>query len=335
MKLFLDSLDTENISKYSKMCIIQGVTTNPTLAKRFNMSDDIDMIKKVNEASGGGEIHVEAFGDTEEEIISNAERIIESCQEINVIFKIPFSEEGVAAANILEKKGMKTNLHLIFSINQALLSAKVGATYICPLVGRLDDIGYDAIKNVQDIKSAFKLNEESTQVMVSSVRHPQHVIRAYKSGADAVTVPLNVLSQMFRHPLTDYGINSFKQDIELLKPIGSKNINKNLVVQENDTLQTVLSVLASYKGGAVAVCSEHNLKGIFTTGDLKRLIKKGKKSFNLNDPVSKYMTENPIAFDISEQTIKAVELIKKHDIEQLIVVDNGVVVGILDIKEMI
>lgn len=335
MKIFLDTLDTAMISKYAKMGVIQGVTTNPTLAKRFGMSDDIDMVQKVHQVLGGGEIHVEAFGDTREEIVKNAERIIGKCKGIDLVFKIPFSEEGVAGARILVERGYKTSLHLTYSINQALLAAVIGSTYICPLAGRLDDVGHDALSNIQDMINAFKTNGQNTSVMVSSVRHPQHVIRAFSIGADVVTVPLNVLVQMFQHPLTDYGVNTFRQDIDLMKPVESRNIDRNLIVQEDDTLQNVLSILASNRAGAVAVCSGRQLAGIFTAGDLKRIVQGGEDSFSLSDPISKYITKKPIAIDINEQTIKAIELVKEHGIEQLVVLDNGTVIGILDAKELI
>jgi len=335
MKVFLDTLDTAMISKYSKIGVIQGVTTNPTLAKRFDMSDDIDMVQKVNKAMDGGEIHVEAFGNTKEEIVKNADRINKLCEGIDLVFKIPFSEDGVAAARTLIERGYKTNLHLVYSVNQALISAVIRSTYICPLAGRMDDIGHDALSNIQDMLHAFKTNGLNTNVMVSSVRHPQHVIRAFNIGADVVTVPLNVLLQMFQHPLTDYGVDTFRQDIDLMKPVGSRYIGRNLVVQENNTLQDALAILASNRAGAVAVCSGQRLAGIFTAGDLKRIVQGGKDSFALDDSISKYVTKNPIAIDINEQTMKAMELFKKHGIEQLVVVDNGTAIGILDAKELI
>ena len=335
MKIFLDTLDTTMISKYAKMGVIQGVTTNPTLAKRFNMSDDIDMVQKVNQALNGGEVHVEAFGDTKEEIVKNAERILGKCKGIDLVFKIPFIEEGVAGARILVERGHKTSLHLVYSLNQALVAAVIGSTYICPLAGRLDDIGHDALSNIEDMLNAFKTNGLNTNVMVSSVRHPQHVIRAFNIGADVVTVPLNVLQQMFRHPLTDYGVDTFRQDIDLMKPVGSRNIDRKLIAQENDTLQNVLSILASNRAGAVAVCSGQHLAGIFTTGDLKRIVQGGEDSFSLSDSISKYITKKPIAIDINEQTMKAIELVKEHGIEQLVVLDNGTVIGILDAKELL
>jgi len=334
MKIFLDSLDVNLIKKYAEMGLLSGITTNPTFSKRFGMHDDIEMVSKVREALGEGEIHVEAFGDTKDEIIKNANRLLEKTNDSNLVFKIPFSEQGISACRELVVGGIKTNLHLIYSINQAILAAAIKSTYICPLVGRLDDTGHDAMENVKNIKEAFKMNSDSTLIMVSSVRHPQHVLKAYMYGADVVTIPPNVLSQMFYHPLTDTGVYTFKNDIEAIKPISAKTINPNLVVNEHDTIHQCLSLMAMHKSGAVAVCSgSTRLAGVFTAGDLKRLVQKNVR-FDGNDEIGKFMNKNPISIDINETVSKAKELMQQFNIDQLVVVDNESVVGILDIKEV-
>lgn len=335
MKLFLDSLDRNIIRSYANMGILEGVTTNPTMAKRFDMRDDIEMVQKVHDALGGGEVHVEAFGDSETEIVRNAERLSGACEGIDLVFKIPFGVAGVAASRRLVTEGHKTSLHLVYSINQALLASVVGSTYICPLAGRLDDIGHDALENIDQILSAFRINGATTRVVVSSVRHPQHVIRAFRVGADAATVPANVMAQMFQHPLTHHGVSAFRDDIELLKPVASRHIDTHLVVQDAQTLRDVLTVLASNKGGAVAVCCGTRLSGIFTTGDLKRLINQTANGFSMDDPVSKHMTKGPITVDSREETATAVALVKKHNIEQLVVVENGAVLGVLSSKDLL
>ncbi len=214
MKILLDTIDTKVIKKYYDAGILYGVTTNPTLAKRFGMSDDIEMINTIRSVMKTGEIHVEAFGDTAEEIVKNAQRIRNSTKSGNLVFKVPFSLEGIKAVNQLQKDGFRTNLHLIFSINQSLIASEVGSDYICPLVGRLDDIGHDAAENLKKIKQAYKLSNSPTKIMVSSVRHPKHVQEAFLLGADVITVPPAVLDKMFNHPLTDIGFNQFKKDIE-------------------------------------------------------------------------------------------------------------------------
>ena len=333
MKIFLDTLDLDLIKKYSQMGLLAGVTTNPTFAKRFGMHDDLDMISKIRKALDKGEIHVEAFGETAKEIIKNADYLSTKSKDRNLVFKIPFGEAGVKAARFLIKDKKKTNLHLVYSLNQAFLAASINSTYICPLVGRLDDIGHDALDNIEDIKEAYELNSEKTMVMVSSVRHPQHVLRAYSAGADAVTIPPNVLEKMFFHPLTDKGIYSFKDDIELIQPISKKKINKTLIVDVKDSLKRCLSLMVAQKSGAVAVCLKKKLIGIFTAGDLKRLIQKGKR-LNLDNRISKFMTKKPITIDINETVQKAREIMREFHIDQLVVIDNDSVLGILDIKEI-
>ena len=141
-------------------------------------------------------------------------RILDLSQDDNLIFKIPFSKQGVQAANKLKKLNYKTNLHLIFSINQALIASNIKSDYICPLIGRLDDVGHDAIHNLKEIISAYQSCSSQTKVMASSIRNPLHVIRALGAGADVVTIPSNILGQMFDHPLTDIGYKLFKKDLE-------------------------------------------------------------------------------------------------------------------------
>ena len=210
MKIFLDTLELDSIQKYSDMGILTGVTTNPTLAKRHGMSDEIDMIKQIRGVMPVGEIHVEAWGTTKDEILSNIERLKVKSNDIDLVFKIPFSPAGIDACNTATSKGDKTNMHLIFSHNQAILCANVNSTYICPLVGRLDDAGHDALLFISELTNIMV----DTKIMVSSVRHPMHVVKAIKAGADVITVPLKVLEQMFEHPLTTTGIKLFEKDIQ-------------------------------------------------------------------------------------------------------------------------
>jgi len=214
MKILLDTIDLGKIEEYYKYGVIVGVTTNPTLAKRFGMNDDVDMINKIRKVMPVGEIHVEAFGDAVEEIINNAERISNKTKDKDLVFKVPFNKAGVAAVKKLKEKNFKTNLHLIFSVNQALLASVVNTDYICPLMGRLDDIGHDAFSNLDVIKNSYKNSSVKTKIMASSIRHPRHVQRAFEVGADVITVPVNVLEKLFYHPLTSIGYEQFKKDIE-------------------------------------------------------------------------------------------------------------------------
>lgn len=335
MKIFLDTIDLEKLKKYNDILNIHGVTTNPTLAKRFNMSDDIDMIKKIADTIGKNkEIHVEAFGNSVEEIKKNAHRINSKCKNLNLVYKIPFTENGVEAAKDLVKEKYKTSLHLIYSINQALLAENIGSTYICPLIGRIDDIGHKASENLKQIKKSYITNNSQTLIMGSSIRTPQHVIDAFNIGLDAVTLPLNVLELMFLHPLTTKGFESFEKDIRLLGSISKINLDDKLKVNIDENLGKALSILASRKGGAIAVTQKNKLKGIFTTGDLNRLIK-NKTKYSLTDPISKYMSKDPIAVDINEKVQDVINIVNKTNLGQIIVLEDSEVKGVLDAKDLV
>lgn len=214
MEIFLDTIEVKIINEFYEMGILAGVTTNPTLAKRFKMKDDIEMIKEIRSVMRIGEIHVEAFGNNANEIESNAKRIADKSQDENLVFKIPFCKAGVKSVNELRKLNFRTNLHLIFSINQALIASNIKTDYICPLIGRLDDTGHDAIKNIEEIILSYKNCGSHTKVMASSIRNPLHVLNALKVGADVVTIPSKILEQMFYHPLTDIGYELFKKDLD-------------------------------------------------------------------------------------------------------------------------
>jgi len=335
MKIFLDTIDCDKIRKYSSIMNIYGITTNPTLAKKFNMSDDIDMIKKIGNACGiDKEIHVEAFGENVSEILKNIERISKACKKYNLVYKIPFSHAGVEAAKKTISTGKKTNLHLIYSFNQALIAANINSTYICPLIGRLDDIGHDALSNISEMKNAFVENICKTRIMGSSVRNAQHVKKCFELAIDAVTIPLNVFEALFWHPLTTHGYHLFQSDIKSLQDIESLNINKNLVVDEKKTLSEVVSILAINKGGAVAVVKKKRLLGIFTTGDLNRLVK-NKSKIKQDTQISELLTLNPVTINHDQKIFDAVELVKKTNLGQLVVVKDSQVLGILDVKDLV
>jgi len=193
MKIFIDTLDLKLIEKYHNMGILAGVTTNPTMQKKFKFDNDLDMV----------------LG-----LLSTGK---------NLVFKIPFSEAGVYAVHRLNRMGYKTNMHLVYSLSQAIISSVVGATYICALAGRLDDIGQRSMETIAQMIGL------GPKIMVSSVRHPQHVITAKLIGADAVTIPPDVLELMFDHPLTERGINTFEKDIEYIRGIKNANKDKNFI----------------------------------------------------------------------------------------------------------
>lgn len=208
MKIFLDTANIDEIIKYSY--IIDGVTTNPSLMVQEktgrNIHEHIASIAKVV----NGPISVEAIGQTAPELIDEAKDLASISP--NVVVKIPMTEEGLKATRIISADGIKTNVTLVFSANQAYLAAKVGATYASIFVGRLDDIGHDGLVVVQDTMDIFRKHNFDTQVITASVRHPLHVINAAKTGSHVITIPPKVLSLMFKHNLTDLGLKKFLDD---------------------------------------------------------------------------------------------------------------------------
>jgi len=214
MRIFLDTANIEHIRHASKLGIISGVTTNPTLVAREGAVDFKTAILEIC-STVPGPISVEALSLEAEGMIEEARQL--SSWAPNIVVKIPVSEAGLEAISVLSRENIKTNLTLCFSANQALLGALVGATYVSPFVGRLDDVGHQGMEVVADAVEIFNKHNLGTQVIAASLRHPLHVIAAAKAGAHVATVPYNVLMQMIRHPLTDIGIARFAEDWRKVK----------------------------------------------------------------------------------------------------------------------
>lgn len=209
MKIFLDSAITDEIKKAASWGIIDGVTTNPSLIKNSGR-DFKEVINEICAILPEGAISAEVLAEDSEGMVKEAGEF--AAWGKNIVIKIPMTEEGIKAVKILSKEGIKTNVTLVFSANQALLAAKAGATYVSPFVGRLDDIGQNGMELIADIVEIYKNYGFKTEVIVASVRHPIHVHESALIGADIATVPFKVLEQMFRHPLTDAGIEKFLKD---------------------------------------------------------------------------------------------------------------------------
>jgi len=210
MKIFIDTANLDEIRKANDWGIIDGVTTNPTLVAKEN-TDFKDIVREIIRIVDGP-ISVEAISTDAEGMVKEAIEMSEWSQ--NIVVKIPMIPEGLKAVKILNSRDIKTNVTLIFSVNQAILAAKAGATYVSPFIGRLDDIGHDGMQIVRDMVDIFNCYNFKTEIIVASVRHPLHVIEAAKAGAQVATVPFNVIEKMFEHPLTDAGLERFLKDWE-------------------------------------------------------------------------------------------------------------------------
>jgi transaldolase len=210
MKLFLDTANIEEIKKANEMGVICGVTTNPSLIAK----EGRDVYEVVQEIASivDGPISGEVKATT-----TDAEGMIAEGREIaklhkNMVVKIPMTVEGLKACNTLSKEGIKVNMTLIFTANQALLAARSGAAFVSPFLGRLDDISVRGTDLISEVAEIFNIHNIETEIIAASVRHPMHVTDCALAGADIATVPYKVIEQMTHHPLTDAGIEKFQKD---------------------------------------------------------------------------------------------------------------------------
>lgn len=211
MKFFIDTANVKEIREAYDMGIISGCTTNPSLIAKEGR-DYTETLKEIASFLDGP-ISGEVKADTVkvEDMVKEGREIASLSK--NMVVKIPMTGEGLKAVKELSKEGIKTNVTLVFSATQAILAARAGATYVSPFLGRLDDISSDGLILIEDIMEIFSMYPDiETEVICASVRHPIHVVECAKLGADIATVPFKVLKQMIAHPLTDIGIEKFKED---------------------------------------------------------------------------------------------------------------------------
>ncbi|WP_366923683.1 fructose-6-phosphate aldolase [Metallumcola ferriviriculae] len=213
MRIFIDSANVQHIREISATGIVSGVTTNPSLIAKEgrNFRQVVQEITEIVDGPISAEvISLDAAG-----MISEAEELAKI--HPNVVIKIPMTQEGLAAVYRLNDKGIRTNVTLVFSTNQALLAARAGAAYVSPFVGRLDDIGHDGTAIIGEIAAVFDIHALETEIIAASIRHPLHVTQAALAGAHIATIPYKVIQQMTKHPLTDAGIERFLADWETVK----------------------------------------------------------------------------------------------------------------------
>lgn len=210
MKFFIDSADVADIRKAQEMGMADGVTTNPSLLAKVGrpLEETIREICTIVD----GPVSAECVTMTAPELIAEGRGLAKIHD--NVVVKVPMGVEGMKAVRGLAAEGIRTNVTLVFSANQALLCAKAGATYVSPFVGRLDDISQIGMEMVADVMEIYGNYDFETQVLVASVRHPAHVLEAARLGAHVATLPVKVIEQLANHPLTDSGIQAFLKDWE-------------------------------------------------------------------------------------------------------------------------
>ncbi len=208
MKIFIDTANVKEIKEAASLGLIDGVTTNPTLMAKEGREMK-QVLKEICDLVSGP-VNAEVISTQTEEMVKEAHELVKIAK--NIVIKLPLIKDGLKAVRILTAEGIKTNVTLCFSAAQALLTAKAGATYISPFIGRLDDISQEGMDLISDIKKIYANYGFKTQIIVASVRNPMHVVNAALLGADIATIPYPVIEQLIKHPLTEIGLNRFLDD---------------------------------------------------------------------------------------------------------------------------
>lgn len=214
MKFFIDTADLNEITEANKLGVLDGVTTNPSLCAKVGVKNFEEHIAKICDIVEG-DVSAEVISTTYDEIMAEGRNIASIAK--NVVVKVPLIKEGIKAIKTFSEEGIKTNCTLCFSATQALIAAKAGATYISPFIGRLDDISSDGMALISDIRLIYDNYGYDTQILAASIRHPIHLLESARLGADVATMPLNVIIQLLKHPLTDIGLDKFLSDWDELQ----------------------------------------------------------------------------------------------------------------------
>jgi TalC/MipB family fructose-6-phosphate aldolase len=281
-------------------------------------------------------LQIEALGNSAEEILAEAERQLKlGLDPKKTLCKIPVSLEGVRACKVLRNKGYLVNVHLVYTLQQAYMAMQAGATYVCPLVGRLQDQGHDALALVEQCVDAVELYGYDTKIMFSSVRHAEHVRNAINIGVHTITVPLKILKQLTENNFTTLGTDQFITDTRLMMVRVREAINSvNPIVQEDTNITDAIIKMTEYNFGAVTVVKKDgSIKGVFTDGSLRKLLMDKGRDI-LTKKLSDIDYREPITIDGGALLNEANALFKKTMVDTIVVTDNGKPVGMLDIQDL-
>jgi TalC/MipB family fructose-6-phosphate aldolase len=334
MELYLDSANLKEIEEGFKLGFLNGLTTTPTFMQKEGITDIDGTIVKLSKMVPV--LQIEALGNTAEEVLAEAERQLAlGLDPQKTVFKIPVSLEGVRACKLLRDKGYLVNVHLVYTLQQAYMAMQAGATYVCPLVGRLQDQGHDALALVEQCIDAVDLYGYDTKIMFSSVRHAEHVRNAINLGVHTITVPLKVLKQLTENNFTTLGTDQFIADTRLMMVRVKEAMNGvNPVVSEDTSITEAIIKMTEYNFGAVTVLKKDgSIKGVFTDGSLRKLLmEKGRDVLSKN--LSDLDFREPFTIDGGMLLNEASVLFKKSQVDTLVVTENGKAIGMLDIQDL-
>ncbi|MEM9022357.1 MAG: transaldolase family protein [Bacteroidota bacterium] len=334
MELYLDSADLKEIEEAFQLGFLTGLTTTPTFMHREGHADVDSVILQL--AGMVPVLQVEALGETSEAIVAEAHRLVGlGLSKETTVFKIPVSLEGVKACKALTSDGFLVNVHLIYTLQQAYMAMQAGATYVCPLVGRLQDQGHDAIALVEQCVEAVNYYGYDTKIMFSSVRHVEHVRNAINIGVHTCTIPWKVMKQLTENNFTTVGTQQFFEHTKLMTMRVQEVIrSSNPTVSENEPVLEALVQMTQGGFGAVSVLdTSGNLKGIFTDGDLRRKLQENGKDV-LQQQMGSFTYSTPVTIEADALLEEASGLFKEKHIDNIIVVRDKAVIGMIDIQDL-
>jgi TalC/MipB family fructose-6-phosphate aldolase len=331
----LDSVDFKEIERGFEFGFLKGLTTTPTFMHRHGITDIDGAIVKLSGMVP--ELQVEALGETVDTILAEADRILALPLVKEPVFKVPISNAGVMACQRLTAKGHRVNVHLIYTLNQAYMAVAAGAAFVCPLAGRLQDQGHDAIQLFEQCVDMIERHNYDSKVMFSSVRHPEHVRQALLAGVHVCTVPYNVIAHLCDNSLTALGTAQFREHTALMTLRVKELIRpQNPVCELAETLSAAMVKMTESRLGVVSLVDKSGkLAGIFTDGDLRRRLQEDGRKI-LDTALEKIgYTQSPVTIGAEALLNEAVKLFKEFEVDSIIVLDGERPTGVLDIQDLV
>jgi TalC/MipB family fructose-6-phosphate aldolase len=333
MELYLDSADLKEIEEAFQLGFLNGLTTTPTFMHRGGVTDVDGLIVKLSKIVPV--LQIEALGNTAEEVLAEAKRQLNlGLDPKKTVFKIPVSLEGVKACNMLRKEGLLVNVHLVYTLQQAYMAMHAGATYVCPLVGRLQDQGHDALDLVAQCVNAVDHYGYDTKIMFSSVRYAEHVRNAINIGVHTITAPWKVMKALTDNNLTALGTQQFVEHTKLMTVRVKDVLNsKNPIVSADTSVTDALVKMTEYGFGSITVTKDNKVIGVFTDGDLRRKLQEDGREV-LTKKIGEFQYKEPVSIDADALLNEAADLFKKTKVDTILVTDGGKPVGMLDIQDL-
>jgi len=334
MELYLDSADLKEIEEAFKLGFLDGLTTTPTFMHRGGVTDVDSLIVKLSKMVPV--LQIEALGNSAEEVVKEAHRQLKlGLDPQRTVFKIPVSLEGVRACKMLRDENLLVNVHLVYTLQQAYMAMKAGASYVCPLVGRLQDQGHDALELVAQCVFAVDHYGYNSKIMFSSVRNAEHIRNAINVGVHTITAPWKVMKSLTDNNLTTLGTEQFVEHTRLVTMRVKDVISPvNPLVDQNTVLTDAIVKMTEFGFGAITITDgDGNVKGIFTDGDMRRALQKDGQA-TLKKKMSDFTYGQPLAVQQEDALTVANDIFKHKHVDTILVLDGTKPVGMLDIQDL-